>query len=343
MSADQLTTAATTPAEDTTETLNDTVTVIETAVGHVLTGTSLAVAATAAGIDATSLRDAVEVYRQAGRRALHEHANPGWWQVYLRFADWDQAEHTARTHLLPLLNHARNRHWITDWWFIRKHPCWRLRLQPGPAAPTTNAVEQHLVGDLDKLTHHGHIHSWWPGIYEPETAAFGGDHAMNALHSLFSADSHAILTHLGDTHIPLGRRELTLLLCSTLMRAARLEWHEQGDVWHRITQSRPLPSDIQPGKVTALANQMKSVLLADLTVGGSVIDNDHPLAAALEWVHAFRHAGIALGAAALNGTLQRGIREIMTYLVIFHWNRLGLDTRTQAILAAAARAAILDT
>ncbi len=66
------------------------------------------------------------------------------------------------------------------------------------------------------------------------------------------------------------------------------------------------------------------------------------LASVASWAEAFRQAGQILGAVAREGTLQRGLREIISYLVIFHWNRLGLPVRTQSILAGAARAAILE-
>jgi hypothetical protein len=49
------------------------------------------------------------------------------------------------------------------------------------------------------------------------------------------------------------------------MRAANLERYEQGDVWHRITQERPLPTDIPTAKMTAMADEIKHVMLADAT------------------------------------------------------------------------------
>jgi thiopeptide-type bacteriocin biosynthesis protein len=51
--------------------------------------------------------------------------------------------------------------------------------------------------------------------------------------------------------------------------------------------------------------------------------------------------GQTLGTLARSGTLQRGQREVLSYHVIFHWNRLGLSALRQAILARTARDAIL--
>lgn len=311
---------------------------LETAISKVLTGTPLTDAASVVGMDAAALADAIAVYRQAGRRALDHHTNPGWWQVYIRFTDWDLAEPAVANHLAPLLQRAETGGVIAAWWFIRKHPCWRLRLQPGPAG---RAMTANLIAELDKLATGGQIGGWWPGIYEAETAAFGGNPGMDIAHDLFCADSRAFVNMLRSDETTFGRRELSLLLCSTLMRAANLEWYEQGDAWHRVTQERPLHTDIPTLKITAMADEVKNLLLTDTAPDGPLLGANGPLASAAGWAEAFRRTGHALGVAAREGTLQRGLREIISYLVIFHWNRLGLPVRTQSILAGAARAAIL--
>jgi thiopeptide-type bacteriocin biosynthesis protein len=311
---------------------------IEAAAAKVMTGTPLADAASAVGMEPTTLDDAIEVYRQAGRRALDHYTDSSWWQVYIQFTHWDQAEQAASEHLAPLLLRAEADGVIAAWWFMRKHPCWRLRLRPGPAG---RAMTADVSAELDQLAAGGHIGGWWPGIYEAETAAFGGT-GMDIVHDLFCADSRAIVTVLPGAEATLGRRELSLLLCSTLMRAADLEWYEQGDVWHRIIRERPLPNDVLAAKITAMADQVKTLLLTDAAAGGPLLGVNGPLASLADWAEAFRQAGQALGLTAREGTLRRGLREIISYLVIFHWNRLGLHIRTQSIVASAACAAILE-
>jgi thiopeptide-type bacteriocin biosynthesis protein len=199
-----------------------------------------------------------------------------------------------------------------------------------------------LASAFDELTSDGRIGDWTPGIYEAETAAFGGNPGMDIAHNLFCDDSRAIVNLLRGDTIALGRRELSLLLCSTLMRAANLEWYEQGDVWHRVAQERPLPTNIPTAKVTAMADEIKHAILADTTPNGPLLGATGPLASVAGWAEAFHRAGQTLAAVAGEGTLQRGLRQIITYLVIFHWNRLGLSVRTQSILAHAAHAAILE-
>lgn len=311
----------------------------ERAVLKALTGTPLIDAALAQEMEPTDLADAVEVYRQAGLQALEQQTTSGWWQLYIQFTDWSVAEQTAADHLAPLLQRAEEDRVITLWWFMRKHPCWRLRLQPGPAGRT---MKTDLGAAFDELAARGRIRGWWPGIYEPETAAFGGDTGMDLAHELFCADSRAVLQLICNGGTGLGRRELSLLLCSLLMRAAGLEWYEQGHVWHRVALERRLPTDVPTSKLAAMADDLRQLMLADITPDGPLLGVDTPLTSATGWADAFSRAGRTLGTAARAGTLQRGLRDILSYQVIFHWNRLGLPARTQSILAWAARATILD-
>ncbi|MFF4699929.1 thiopeptide-type bacteriocin biosynthesis protein [Streptomyces chattanoogensis] len=305
------------------------------AVLDVLAGASTDTAAARAGLDPVELDAAVAIYQQAGQHALAQQAGPpAWRQLYVQFTDWEKAEQTAADHIAPVLDLAQQERLITGWWFIRKHPCWRLRLLPAPGTQ----LPPTLANALDELTAGGRVHRWWPGIYEPEAAAFGGDTSMAIAHTLFHADSRAILT---TPRGELGRKELSLLLCATLMRAAGLEWYEQGDVWHRVAKERPLPPDVPATKVDAMADSLRHLLLADTSPTGPMLQSDRTLKPAADWVRAFRHAGRDLGTTARDGTLDRGLREVISYHVIFHWNRIGLPARTQSVLAHAARTAIL--
>lgn len=107
--------------------------------------------------------------------------------------------------------------------------------------------------------------------------AFGGDAGMNLAHELFCADSRAVLNLLRNGESGLGRRELSLLLCSILMRAAGLEWYEQGDVWHRVALERRLPADVPTSKLTAVADDLRQLMLADITPEGPLLGTNAPL------------------------------------------------------------------
>ncbi|WP_405388082.1 thiopeptide-type bacteriocin biosynthesis protein [Streptomyces sp. NBC_01102] len=290
-------------------------------------------------MDPDDLAAAVEVFQGAGYRALEAQNEPAWRQIYLEFADWENAERIVADHLEPVLMARDHQGDVSAWWFIRKHPCWRLRLRLG--APRTVA-EARLEAALHSLVEGGHLRRWWPGIYEPETLAFGGGLAMDVAHDLFTADSRCILAMSQHGPHALGRRELSVLLSTTLMRGAGLEWYEQGDAWDRVTQERPLPSGISSERLDALARDLRTLVLADSAPDGPLWGSSGPGAFAGDWAGSFRRAGGKLGSAARSGRLERGLRHVLAYHVIFHWNRLGLPLRTQSALAWAARAAILD-
>jgi thiopeptide-type bacteriocin biosynthesis protein len=166
---------------------------------------------------------------------------------------------------------------------------------------------------------------------------------MTAAHELFTADSSAIvqLLNRGQSGTGLGRCGLSVVLGTALLRGAGLEWYEQGDAWHRVTLERPLPHDVADDQASGLADGINTLLSADTSPGSGLFRPCAPLAEFADWAAAFRQAGRELGALARSGTLQRGLREILSYHVIFHWNRLGLTARQQAILARAARDTIL--
>lgn len=266
-------------------------------------------------------------------------AEPEWEQVLIEFADWDRAEQAAAGHLAPVLDQASDAGLISGWWFIRKHPRWRVRFRPvGDRATMRAAVETAL----DSLTvPGGPLRQWLPGTYEAEEAAFGGPEAMTAAHRLFAADSAAIMRLAAGGEVGLGRRELSVLLCTALLRGTGLEWYEQGDAWHRVTRERPLPPNVTAAQLAGLTECTAPLLTADTTHGSALLDASGPLAGTEQWVAAFRDAGTSLGELARSGTLQRGLRDVLSYHVIFHWNRLGLPARQQAALARAARDAIL--
>ncbi|WP_432069122.1 thiopeptide-type bacteriocin biosynthesis protein [Streptomyces sp. AA1529] len=332
MSADQLTSAASPSPSGP----------VGRAVLDVIAGQSVDDVAHKAGLEPVALADAVEVFEQAGHTALarQELLRTSWWQFYVEFPDWAHAEQTAATHLAPLLARLEKRGVISLWWFIRKQPCWRLRLHGGPESQ----VRTELGAQLDELVEVGHLSRWWPGIYEPETAAFGGAVGMLNAHHLFAADSHHILSRDGRTDVPLGRRELSVLLCTVMMQAAALEWQEQGDVWDRVINEEHRSASVRvlEDRLEGMTRQTRQLLVSDTSPDGPVFGKGALLHPVAEWAVAFRRAGNALKEGVRAGVLDRGIRRVLAYHVIFHWNRIGLSLGAQSALALAARNAVLD-
>ncbi|MHC3474883.1 thiopeptide-type bacteriocin biosynthesis protein [Streptomyces sp. 7R007] len=315
---------------------------------EVLAGAPLHRVAARAGMNVGDLADAVEVYQAAGEHALAAQAEAaqGWYSVSIQFADWNAAEHTAVAGLAPQLEQAEQAGTLTTWWFLRKYPCWRLRCRPGSLATRADA-EKSLSTVLDRLLADRLVERWWQTLYEPESLAFGGPDGMATAHALFHADTRRVLDYLrrhDSTAMPgntLGRRELSVLLCCALFFGAGQEPHEQGDIWHRVEQLRPLPVDTPAARLSGMTAALR-VLMTLNTSPTSPLFNEHGVLDFLApWAAAFETAGRRLGDAAHTGTLHRGLRDVLAHHVIFAWNRMGLDSRTQGILARAARDTVM--
>ncbi|MEX5637710.1 thiopeptide-type bacteriocin biosynthesis protein [Parafrankia sp. FMc2] len=246
--------------------------------------------------------------------------------MHVRPAGDHPADRTAATLVGPHLDALVAGGAASGWWHMNKPPGWRIRLLDAD----TDAVHQLL----DDLTVAGAVAGWRPAIYEPETAAFGGDVGMGIAHALFCADSAGVLTFLRHENPPLGHRELSVLLISSMCAAAGLDWYERGDVFTRIAAMRPNPS---PSPVrTTLTAQLRALLAAPTQKGSPLFAPNGPAAFAAPWRDAFETAGERLAVAASAGTLTRGLRAVLAHTVIFRWNRLGLPATTQAVLTHAA-------
>ena len=297
----------------------------------VLAGAELELSAADAGVDPADLADAVETFRTAGLAALRQRQDRTWFQARIALPAWDTAEATVAARIAPHLDHLDDGR--AAWWFLRKHPYWRLRVRTAHHDTATTL--------LDDLVTAGAIDHWRPGIYEPESAAFGGDPAMTIVHDLFCADSRGVLTHARQHTPQLGRRELSLLFIRALHQHAGLDWFEAGDVFDRVARTRPAPADADATRVDTLAATMSPLLALPVQADTPLFAPGGPLAHAAPWLAGFIQAGQRLDDAATTGRLDRGLRAVLAHIVIFHWNRLGLSAQAQGILAHAAKAAIL--
>lgn len=252
-----------------------------------------------------------------------------WLQYNIEFTDRRIAHHVAVHDLGPALDAAQGANLVRDWWFIRKQP-WRLRFRaddPGPAV---------ITDLLTKLAANGRITAWAPAIYEPEERTFGGAAAMDIAHTLFHQDSRYLLARerqpIGSA---LGVRETSMVLCTALLRAAGLDWYEQGDVWHKVAALRSEPAALPTERTVILSRAIRRLVTVNAReLCGSTADA--PLAGLAGWIDAFEQAGQALAHLARHGRLERGLRAVLAHHVIFHANRAGLANQEQSTLAALA-------
>lgn len=213
-----------------------------------------------------------------------------WHQHNITFADREAGKPAITGRIGPTLRTAEEGGQLADWWFMNKQP-WRLRYRALAPSPLVEELLNDLAAD-------GTATAWSSEIYEQETDAFGGPQAMDTAHDLFHQDSRHLL---GYQPAPgrLGRRETAVLLISTLMRAARLDWFEQGDVWAKASTFRPPAQPAAPELATALIPAMHKLMTAD---AHSLCRPSGPLEAHAAWIEAFERAGTTLARLAAAAT-----------------------------------------
>ena len=278
---------------------------------------------------------------------MDEHDDPPaqWEQAHIRVGGREAAEVTAATRLCPGMTDAEAAGLVGSWFYVRKGDWWRLRYLPANSAPAGAAKE--FVGRLlHAMREQGQVPNWVENIYEPETHAFGGPEGMGVAHHLFHSDSRCFLDYLNRHGTkaaggPAGdkRKELSVLLCSVLMRAAGQDLFEQGDVWARVSENRPAETTVPPEQARRLEASMRRLMTVDTSPGGVLVGG--PLDYIADWMGAFDRAGSALGELSRGGVLTRGLRAVLAHHVIFHWNRLGIPYAVQAAMATAARNVVL--
>ncbi|MEU5792234.1 methyltransferase, FxLD system [Streptomyces sp. NPDC047813] len=251
-----------------------------------------------------------------------------WQQHNITFPDRDTGRRAVAERLAPALLAAEADGQLSGWWFINKRP-WRLRYVADQPAPTVLTLLDEWVAD-------GTTQSHTTAIYEPETEAFGGADAMTAAHALFHEDSRHLLAYpVQDGH--LGRRETTVLLLSSLMRAANLDWFEQGDVWAKV-------SALRPGTSTPASTRLISAMRTLMTTEARGLCREGgPLDGHADWVAAFERAGTTLAYLAVQGDLTRGLRAVIAHHAIFHANRAGLPGADQHTLFHIAREVVMGS
>ncbi|MEU6234466.1 methyltransferase, FxLD system [Kitasatospora sp. NPDC047058] len=259
--------------------------------------------------------------------------DPAWIQHDLTAADPDTVEQVAAHHLAPVLAFAQDDGQLDGWWYMRKHGL-RLRYRAtGPVALVTAL--------LDNLAEEGIVERWSPALYEPETAAFGGPEAMDVAHRLFHADSRHLLARAALPGTPaLGRTESVVVLVSAMLRAAGLDWYEQGDVWAKFALQRDTPDPVGPGRARDLTRAAQHLMRLDTR---ALAHEGQPLAGQGGWIDAFEKAGQDLARLNREGRLTRGLRAVLAHHLIFHANRAGLPLDHQSALAARALDAVFHS
>lgn len=254
-----------------------------------------------------------------------------WQQHNITFTGRETGRRAVTERLAPVLLAAAEDGQLTGWWFMNKQP-WPLRYRATGPSPLVESALSDLVAD-------GTAQSVVLYLYESETTAFGGASSMVAAHDLFHEDSRHLLSYQPGPG-RLGRRETAVLLLSSLMRAANLDWFEQGDAWAKATALRPAAMALAPERGAVLIPAMRTLMTVDAR---SLCRPEGPLDGHSGWVVAFERAGTTLAYLATTGRLSRGLRAVIAHHVIFHANRAGLLPDDQSALFTTAREAVMGS
>ncbi|MFJ6382763.1 methyltransferase, FxLD system [Kitasatospora sp. NPDC092039] len=253
-----------------------------------------------------------------------------WIQHDLTFPDPAAVEQTAAHYLAPALAFAQRNSELDGWWYMRKKGL-RLRYRAATPVPVVTAL-------LDSLVEEELLTGWATVIYEPETEAFGGAEALEISHRLFHTDSRHLLARAAEPNPPaLGRTETVVVLVSAMLRAAGLDWYEQGDVWAQFAILRDAPKPVIPNRRATLTGAMRHLMRLDTR---ALTRDATPLAHHGGWVHAFEQAGQDLARLSRGGRLARGLRAVLAHNLLFHANRAGLPLDHQTAMAARALDAV---
>jgi thiopeptide-type bacteriocin biosynthesis protein len=224
---------------------------------------------------------------------------------------------------------------VDSFFFVHKPPGIRLRFI-GISRRILPALEAHLQRMIKK----GEIDGWSRGCYDAEVYQFGGEIGLDITHDFFTVESLAVLDYLRlrFTHsVVLEPGEFSLYLVNAFLRRVTQDEWELWDVWcrleltGRIRKHSPNVSEADIPKADALRHAFLPVLSDDehtLQIVSKrervILDNYHK-----------RLPRIAerLQRASETGTLLWGIRDILPFWIIFHWNRMGFDLAKQERLA----------
>jgi thiopeptide-type bacteriocin biosynthesis protein len=179
---------------------------------------------------------------------------------------------------------------------------------------------------LDALEGEGVVQRWFPSVYEPETARFGGPEAMAAVHAWFDADTRCWLgleRLRSETGAALTAEALCVTVAHDLVSRAVDGRAEAWDVWQSYAAERGAPTTEGP-LVTALpdmralgerASPAEATTLAEYSAANEALAQ-------------------ALRDAWSSGRLARGLRAVVGTVVLFHFHRHGLSADAHAALAS---------
>jgi protein-L-isoaspartate(D-aspartate) O-methyltransferase len=280
----------------------------------------------------------IEAYMTAGRAALAKEIPLENW-VYLRLELKPTANARRILHklLYPTLMSLSKKGVIQRFWYLVKHDPYRhVRLRLFGA---TEPLRQEALGAVMRALKPGAPRSpvtiCRELVYEPETALFGGEWALDQVHELFWYDSRFAMGWLGtepEETANLSAHQVSVIALQHLFRASGLDGFEQWDVWQKVVK-------VRPGNEAALEEAWESykenmrllVGVQPMTIANAMAEETKLML--VDYVNGLTLVGEHLWEGLKEGKLQRGLRHVLATAVVFHWNRMLFAGSEQIMLA----------
>jgi thiopeptide-type bacteriocin biosynthesis protein len=308
---------------------------LASAVIESLTAPDLERVAAEAGVDVGVLVGARDAFICAGTAAIHDLDRQRRWLQFSIAVDTDGWQQIVRSDV-----GNRIRAWLQDrpgrgFFFLHKAPGLRVRFcgVDDGCAPVLNEALDGLLAD-------GAITAWTSGPYDAEVTQFGGVTGLSLTHRWFTAESFAVLDHHrwrlhGTARI--GSGLFSLMLIDRLLRRLCDDW-ERWDVWCKLSLTGRLAVDAARTVSPSRARAARVLLSHPSRILAAASEPERKLFARYD--AALDEIVPDLVAAVDAGLLLWGLREILPFWIVFHWNRMRFDLATQESLAAQMVAAL---
>jgi thiopeptide-type bacteriocin biosynthesis protein len=247
---------------------------------------------------------------------------PAWHQVNLALTAVDgsmlNSAGAVFGKLEPALNEWRKEQKLRRFFFMRKPPGLRLRFL------ADKALSHEISALLDDLMDKGSLDAWMRSVYEPETDRFGGAAAMEAVHEWFDSDSMqwmAVDRSRRNGGAVITRDALCAAVAQDLVKATLPDRSEMWAVWRLYASANGLgPVGTNPERFGDVAYLGATASPAEQKV-----------------LYVYQEANQVLSARLLScwqdGKLTAGIRSVLATIVLFHFNRHGLDPAAHSRIA----------
>ncbi|MEU2030744.1 thiopeptide-type bacteriocin biosynthesis protein [Nocardia amamiensis] len=288
-----------------------------------------------AGVPVDVLVAARDAFISAGTAAIHGLDRQQRWLQFSISLGPDGWQRIVRSDI-----GTRIRVWLRDgpgrgFFFMHKEPGLRVRF-----CGVDDGCAGALREALDVFVAETTITAWTSGPYDAEVMQFGGATGLSLTHQWFTAESLAVLEHHRlrlDGTARIGSELFSLMLIDRLLRRLCDDW-ERWDVWCKLALTGRLVGDAAGAVDLSRSRATRLLLSHQARILGAAGEPERKMFARYDT--ALDELCPEIQAAVDAGRLLWGLREILPFWMVFHWNRMAFDFETQKLLAATGAAAL---